>query len=1360
MPSSKVTPISYFAVPPDAKTACFIVQAAALAAGAQEKESLATRYIVPKVCALPAIILSTFNIGLYFVRGLSEFVTRITELKPAEAAKALGKHLLNSARCAFIVVALAITFVISFVFPSIFKYWIQAEDSIETKLKTEKDKQTILELQAKVSKQTDKIAELEKDVKTRAPEGDEKRSNELGTLRKSLEEARGDLTRLTTERDRLQAELKVSNEARTKAEAENRQIQLNPQFNQQFNAFTAFIASGAVAQEEALKTARAQASDAKAAMERAQEAEVVAKRAFAESEAKLSHALQKVKELEGTVARLETENASLKGRVTDLGQQNEDLANKLKISTGEAVSRLSEIGRLKAEVEGKKHTITEMEEAAKKASIAFAESEAKLSAAHETLKAQEDTIAQLQKERALLADQVSILKKEKEELNTQLLGSTVESTSQHLEIERLRGELEKRDKRIAELEKERAELLEQANNLLIEVGKAEAATAQVGKLQEELDETLQKLAGLEKTTLPDLQQQIEGRDEELRKLREELKLKLEIEKLLAAERAKTEEFGTRIKELEEGLKQRTAALDEATRLKDEASKEIESLKAEIADLRQKLSEAESKIKEFESELERMRLQNSELRGQLEAANAKAAESEQLIKEKDETIQKLKEDITRATTEYANIQRKFSDSQRAFEGKLKEKDDAFSKADLEHQQTVFELTQQASNALEARRLLKEQLRDASTEKAQLLEELGEVKASVALLQEQIGEKDRKFQTLEAEVKKVAEEHAQVAERDRLKIASLEKRVSEIETLKKNKAELEQSALTLTKRASEAENRSKLLRNENEELRKKIAQQAKDLEFAEQRNKSLQNRLERLNKTIEDLRATNKLLQENVADLTEENAQHKKEIDSLTKQKNEASERANETQKLLVIEKGKFSEAQKALLEAAKREELANKNAEEFQRQVGVLQGQHDSHLIVLESIKNSAITALGSGVTPPATAQEGAVLLSEAHLKEKEMNEKLRQEIKLLRKEKEEALEKARKDQVELVFIEHGKVEKAEQARRAAEEKAGIDRKAAEELAAKIGVVEGERDAAVRKLQQELLASKEHVVRALGAEVAVPDTSQGCAAILGEANEKLHERIEELETERSTTEKQRGRQLKVMEDQLEGFKRLNKLNIKEKDQAHSDLQKLNRRINSMNLAYFKTATIRGPEAAVSQREIKEKNEKTTKTVSFDIPTPTVETEQSRHEKLHAELVGKIEASLDNMENQLREEGLRKLTTGTTITTTPAKTTPVTTMTSTTSVPAKTSSSSSSSTTSPSPAKTTPTTIPHSATKVATPTKKHPGTPLKSSLKKPIAPVPVVSADTTATTATTTPPTATATPPAKAEATAAATTTTTT
>lgn len=491
------------------------------------------------------------------------------------------------------------------------------------------------------------------------------------------------------------------------------------------------------------------------------------------------------------------------------------------------------------------------------------------------------------------------------------------------EVEKLNNQITEKDTKITELNGKITKLENQLKTCKEQCAADKAACeAKKAELQEQINTLAKEKSNLEI--------QVKENRELIEQLRKEitgLEKQVEDWKKIAGDK------DTKIKELENSIKELNTKLDTANTANTE-------LKEKLAAANQKITDLEAKVKELEGKV-------TELEGKIKELGNTIKSKDAEIKTLNETIATLKEKVATLETEKTKDKEAYEKAKAELQEKLDKanKDLADKNTELDNIKKELEqakkdlAAEQAKNAgLEADKKAKEEkIADLEAQLKALQEKLNTAdtdlkaaKEKIADLDKELAAKDADNKNLTAQVEKLGKDlEAKTTEVNNLnaKIIELEKQVSEktaqgvadAKEIERLKAELEELKNKLQTKSDEADKLSKeivTLKETVKTLEGEKTELTNNVTRLETEVKDLKEKLETANKKIIELEKENSTLTERLKNKEEENKKLAEQNEALTKAKETLAKEKEEINNQLTQaeqDKKKLSDEKTALQE---------------------------------------------------------------------------------------------------------------------------------------------------------------------------------------------------------------------------------------------------------------------------------------------------------------------------------------------------------------------------------------------------------------------------------------------------------------
>ena len=577
-----------------------------------------------------------------------------------------------------------------------------------------------------------------------------------------------------------------------------------------------------------------------------------------------------VKGKDAEIAKLNEKITTLDTKIDTLTKENTDLKEKLATANQKITDLESKI----TDLEGQVKDLTE-----------------KLSAKETEIKTLNDTITTLKEKIAKLETEKAKDKesydKEKANLEKQVQDAKDTLATKETELNKIKEELKTANNDLATEKAKTSGLTEQVT----------AKDEMIAKLNKEIEELKAQLAKAKEgntTAIKEKETIIKEKEATIEKLTSE---KAELEKQLAAEKAKNELLDKQVTDLNAKV--------------DKASEDLNNAKTKISDLEKQLAVEQEKNKTLTEQLKKI---TTDL-------EAKTKEVETL----NNTVTDLKEQLAKITAEQAKDKEACEKDKAALQEKLDKanadltaKNEELDKIKAELEQAKKDLNdEKVKNAglTEKTKAQEEKIVDLEAQLKGLQDKLNkadtDLKAAndrIAELEKELAAKDADNKNLTAQVEKLGKDlETKTAEVKTLtdKVTELEKQVSEktakgeadakeIERLNKELAELKKQ---LEGKNTEVENLNnqivtlketvKTLEGKNTELTNNVTRLEKEVKELKEKLETANNKVTELEKENAGLKADNKNLTDKVTELDEQNKALTKEKETLTKEKEEIS-----------------------------------------------------------------------------------------------------------------------------------------------------------------------------------------------------------------------------------------------------------------------------------------------------------------------------------------------------------------------------------------------------------------------------------------------------------------------------------------
>ena len=575
-------------------------------------------------------------------------------------------------------------------------------------------------------------------------------------------------------------------------------------------------------------------------------------------DAEIKKLLEKIGGLETKIETLTTENADLKGKLATANQEILDLKSKI------------------TDLEGQIKDLTEK----------LSTKETEIKTLNETITTLKEKIATLEAEKAKDKEAYD---KDKANLEKQLQEAKDALTTKETELNTIKEELKTANNDLAAEKTKTAGLTEQVK----------AKDEMITKLNKDIEELKAQLAKAKEgntTVIKEKETIIKEKEATIEKLKSE---KAELEKQLAAEKAKNELLDKQIADLNKKADKAAEDLNNANTKISDLEKELAVEKQKNTDLTERLNKAEEDIKAKTKEVETLNNTVAELKEKIaKLETEKTKDKEQCEKDKaalQEKLDKANADLTAKNEELDKIKAELEQAKKDLADE-KAKNAGLTEKAKADEAKIADLEAQL-------KALQDKLNKADTD-------LKAANEKIAELEKELAAKDEDNKNLTAQVEKLGKD--------------LETKTAEVKTLTDKVTELEKQVSEKTAQGVADKAEIERLTKELEELRKQLSDKKTEVE-------NLNKEIVTLKETVKTLEGEKKALTENVTKLETEVNELKGKLETannkileLTKENATLTERLKnkeEENKKLAEQNGALTKAKEDL--AKEKEEINNK-----------------------------------------------------------------------------------------------------------------------------------------------------------------------------------------------------------------------------------------------------------------------------------------------------------------------------------------------------------------------------------------------------------------------------------------------------
>lgn len=672
---------------------------------------------------------------------------------------------------------------------------------------------------------------------------------------------------------------------------------------------------------------------------------------ISEKDGKITELNGKITELEGKLQECQNQCAIDKAECEKakeaLNKQIQDLTvEKTRLET--VVHDYDElIKELRAHQETLKKQITDLKETVKGKDAEITKLLEKIGGLETKIETLTKENTDLKEKLATANQEILNLKSKVADLEGQVKDLTEKLNTKETEIKTLNNTITTLKEQIATLETEKAKDKEAYDkdkaNLEGKLQEAKdsltAKETELKEIKEELKVANDSLA-TEKAKTSGLTEQVKAKDEMITKLNKDIED-------LKAQLAKAKEGNTTvIKEKETIIKEKEAIIEKLTSEKTELEKQLaaekaknEMLEKQITDLNTKadkaaedLNKANAKISELEKQLAVEQEKNKNLTEQLNKITTDLENKTKEVETLNETVTGLKEQLAKITAEQAKDKEAYEKAKAELQEKLDKANQELTNKNTELDNINKELEQakkdlaaeqiknaglEADNKAKADKIagLEEQLKALQGKLDKADTDLKAANEKIKELEKELAAKDADNKNLTAQVEKLGKDlETKTAEVKTLtdKVTELEKQVSEktakgeadAKEIERLKAELEDLKNKLQSKSDEADKLSKeivtlketvkTLEGRNTELTNNVTRLEKEVTTLKETIKTSTEKITELEKENAGLKADNKNLTDKVTELDEQNKALTKEKENLTKEKEEINKKLTQAE----------------------------------------------------------------------------------------------------------------------------------------------------------------------------------------------------------------------------------------------------------------------------------------------------------------------------------------------------------------------------------------------------------------------------------------------------------------------------------
>ena len=545
-----------------------------------------------------------------------------------------------------------------------------------------------------------------------------------------------------------------------------------------------------------------------------------------------------------------------------------------------------------------------------------------------------------------LENKIRDLESKVEELNNKVteLNKTIEAKD--AEIKTLNDTITTLKEKVATLETEKAKDKEAYDKdkaeLERQIQEAKDALAtkekELGNVKTELEQVKNDLS-TEKAKTAGLEEQVKAKDEMITKLNKDIEE-------LKAQLAKAKDGNTTIvKEKETIIKEKETLIEKLTSEKSELEKQLaaekaknENLEKQITDLNAKvdkankdLNKANENIFNLEKELAAEKAKNAEIMKQLEKLGKDLDDKNKEVTTLNKTITTLKEQVAKLETEKAKDKEQFEAEKTALQKKLDNANQELTKKN-EEVNLINNKLEQIKKELENEKInnatLTEQNKAKDEKIAELEKQLADIQGKLNQSNDDLKKANDRIAELEKELLTKTNENKVLTEQVEKLGKDLETKTNEVNTLTNKVSELE-NQVAEQKAKSEADAKEiERLTKELEDLRKQLANKNTEVEglnnqiitlketvkTLEGEKTELTNNVTRLETEVKELKDKLETADNKIIELEKENARLIESNKNLSEKVTELDKKVKKTEEENLTLKDKIEELNKKLAEA--------------------------------------------------------------------------------------------------------------------------------------------------------------------------------------------------------------------------------------------------------------------------------------------------------------------------------------------------------------------------------------------------------------------------------------------------------------